>query len=102
MGVMVYLILSVEAINLNHCQSNFIDSVTHEFKSPIASMKLYLQTLRRHHIDQKQQEKFYRFMVENLDRLDRLINQMLDAGKMESVSITGKVEDVALVDLMKN
>lgn len=41
-------------------------------------------------------------MVEDLDRLDRLINQMLDAGKMESVSITGKVEDVALVDLMKN
>ena len=102
MGVVVYLILSVEAINLNRRQSNFIDSVTHEFKSPMASMKLYLQTLRRRHIDQKQQGKFYRFMVEDLDRLDRLINQMLDAGKMESVSITGKVEDVALVDLMKN
>ena len=102
MGVVVYLILSVEAINLNRRQSNFIDSVTHELKSPMASMKLYLQTLRRHHVDQKQQEKFYRFMVEDLDRLDRLINQMLDAGKMESVSITGKEEDVALVDLMKN
>ena len=102
MGVVVYLILSVKAINLNRRQSNFIDSVTHEFKSPMASMKLYLQTLRRHHVDHKQQEKFYRFMVEDLDRLDRLINQMLDAGKMESVSITGEAEDVALVDLMKS
>ena len=44
-GVVLYLILSIKAINLTRRQSNFIDSVTHELKSPIASMKLYLQTL---------------------------------------------------------
>ena len=39
-GVVLYLILSIKAINLTRRQSNFIDSVTHELKSPIASMKL--------------------------------------------------------------
>ena len=46
-GVVLYLRLSVETINLNRRQSNFIDSVTHELKSPLASLKLYLQTFER-------------------------------------------------------
>src|SRR5512140_1596032 len=54
-GVVLYLILSIKAINLTRRQSNFIDSVTHELKSPIASMKLYLQTLSRHQVSQESQ-----------------------------------------------
>src|SRR5688572_10500285 len=46
-GVAMYLALSVKAIKLSQRQSNFVDSVTHELKSPIASLKLYLQTLNR-------------------------------------------------------
>ena len=46
-GVIVYLALTVKAIALSQRQSNFIDSVTHELKSPLASLKLYLQTLTR-------------------------------------------------------
>jgi signal transduction histidine kinase len=100
-GVVQYLMLSVKAINLSRRQSNFIDSVTHELKSPIASMKLYLQTLRRRQVSQEQQATFYAFMLDDLDRLHRLINQMLDAGRLESGRVGGEAEDVALADLLK-
>ena len=83
-GVVLYLILSIKAINLTRRQSNFIDSVTHELKSPMASMKLYLQTLSRHQVSQPLQTDFHRFMLEDLERLDHLINQMLEAGRLDA------------------
>ena len=100
-GVVLYLMLSLKAINLTRRQSNFIDSVTHEFKSPLASMKLYLQTLDRHEVSQEQRGTFRRFMREDLDRLEGLINQILDAGRLESERIEGAMEKVVLPDLLK-
>jgi signal transduction histidine kinase len=101
-GVIIYLILSIKAINLNRRQSNFIDSVTHELKSPIASMKLYLQTLHRRQVPQDEQASFYQFMLEDLDRLDRLINQLLDAGRLDTGRTDGDVEDVSLRPLLED
>jgi len=100
MGTVLYLILSIKAINLTRRQSNFIDSVTHELKSPIASMKLYLQTLSRHQVSMAEQSGFYRFMLEDLERLDRLINQMLEAGRLEAERSADEVEDVDLPRLL--
>jgi len=82
-GVVIYLVLSIKAINISRRQSNFIDSVTHELKSPIASLKLYLQTLTRRQISQQEQADFYRSMLEDVDRLDQLINHVLDAARLE-------------------
>jgi two-component system, OmpR family, phosphate regulon sensor histidine kinase PhoR len=101
LGVVLYLILTIKAINLSRRQSNFIDSVTHELKSPIASMKLYLQTLNRHNVGLQEQSDFHRFMLEDLDRLDRLINQMLDAGRLETESPRDEAEDVDLAALLR-
>ena len=101
-GVVLYLILSIKAINLTRRQSNFIDSVTHELKSPIASMKLYLQTLNRHQVSQELQADFHRFMLEDLERLDHLINQMLDAGRLDAERPKGEEEDVELAGLLKD
>jgi signal transduction histidine kinase len=101
-GVIIYLILSIKTIALNRRQSNFIDSVTHELKSPIASMKLCLQTLGRRQVSLEEQASFFRCMVEDLDRLDRLINQLLDAGRMESGRLDRDLEDVPLVPLLRD
>jgi signal transduction histidine kinase len=101
-GTIIYLVLTIKAINLNRRQSNFIDSVTHELKSPIASMKLYLQTLNRRQVSEEERGRFYRCMVDDLDRLDRLINQLLDAGRLEEGRIDADRENVFLDVLLRD
>ncbi len=100
-GVVMYLGLSVKSINFTRRQSNFIDSVTHEFKSPIASMKLYLQTLKHRQVSREEQAGFFQFMLEDLDRLDHLVNQVLEAGRLDTVRTDGEVEDVPMADLLR-
>lgn len=80
-GVIVYLALTIKAIALSQRQSNFIDSVTHELKSPLASLKLSLQTLARRPVPAEQQAGFHRIMLQDIERLDTLIDHLLDAAK---------------------
>lgn len=82
-GIVLYLVWIIQNINLNRRQSNFIDAVTHELKTPIASLKLYLQTLHRRPVEGEQRIEFYRTMMEDVDRLDRLINQLLDVARLQ-------------------
>jgi signal transduction histidine kinase len=100
-GVILYLVFSIKTINFNRRQSNFVDSVTHEFKSPIASMKLYLQTLARREVDRRQQARFYQFMLEDLERLDRLLDQVLEAGRLDSKPAGGQVKDISMQGLLE-
>jgi len=95
-GVVLYLALSVKEINLNRRQANFIDSVTHELKSPLASLKLYLQTLTRRNVTEAQQADFFRFMLDDVERLDSLINHLLDAARVEQEA---NPEDGSAVEL---
>lgn len=101
-GVVTYLALSIKAINLTRRQSNFIDSVTHELKSPIASLKLYLQTLHRRDVSQQQRESFYQFMLEDVERLDQLINHMLEAGRIDKPVMEDEVEAIALDGVLRD
>lgn len=96
-----YLTISVKAINLNRRQSNFIDSVTHELKSPIASLKLYLQTLSRHPVPPSEQESFYRTMLDDVERLDQLTNHILDAARLERGEIQQEREEIDIPKLLK-
>ena len=100
-GVIAYLTLSVKAFRLNQRQSNFIDAVTHELKSPIASLKLYLQTMTRHSVNEQQQQDFHQFMLEDVERLDSLINHLLDAARIDRGSKVNNDELVHLDELLK-
>jgi signal transduction histidine kinase len=99
-GVVLYLVLSVKTIRLNQRQSNFIDAVTHELKSPIASLKLYLQTLTRHQVTVEQQADFQQFMLEDLERLDRLIDHLLDAARLEHSQLADDAVNVSLDEVL--
>ena len=101
-GTICYLVLSIKAINLTRRQSNFIASVTHELKSPIASLKLYLQTLDRHVLSDKDREEFQQYMLEDVERLDHLINHLLDAAQLDHPQVEADVDDVELDKLLHN
>ena len=100
-GIVLYLVLSIKAINLNRRQSNFVDSVTHELKSPIASLKLYLQTIRRRRVNEDEHERFCRFMLDDVERLDDLINHLLEAGRLDKPKVDDEeVEEVDLAEML--
>ena len=99
-GVVLYLTLSIKAINLNRRQSNFIDSVTHELKTPVASLKLYLQTISRRQVSNEERLKFHEFMMDDVERLDQLINHMLEAGEIDKPQDDSELMDVELSELI--
>ncbi len=102
LGVITYLTLSIKAINLTRRQSNFIDSVTHELKSPIASLKLYLQTMNKRELSDDEREKFLKFMADDVDRLDGLISHLLDARTMEKNVADKEYETLQLDQLIRD
>jgi signal transduction histidine kinase len=101
-GVVLYLRLSIKAINLNRRQSNFIDSVTHELKSPIASLKLYLQTLNMRTVTEKERTQFHKFMMDDVERLDGLISHLLDAGTLDKRGNEKQKEPINLAELIRD
>ncbi|GIW92268.1 MAG: hypothetical protein KatS3mg110_0309 [Pirellulaceae bacterium] len=99
-GVVMYLTLTVRTINLNQRQTNFIDAVTHELKSPIASLKLYLQTLTRQTVSDEERSAFHQYMMEDVQRLDQLINHLLAAARLERYEQVSRTEVVDLNELL--
>lgn len=100
-GVVVYLVLTIKEINLNRRQANFIDSVTHELKSPIASIKLILQTLEFREVPPDQQREFHKYMLEDVQRLDSLIDHLLAAARLDQLDDLPDMEDVLLAPLLE-
>ncbi|MFM1902196.1 MAG: Alkaline phosphatase synthesis sensor protein PhoR [Planctomycetota bacterium] len=100
-GVIVYLALTVKAIALSQRQSNFIDSVTHELKSPLASLKLCLQTLTRRSVPADQQADFHRLMLQDVERLDGLIDHLLDAARTLNRRPAGSAEVTEIGPLLE-
>lgn len=80
-GVVLNTIFLVREIRRNEQHDAFINAVTHELKTPVASMRLYLQTLQSRQLDETRRQDFYRVMLEDADRLLNTIEQVLRAGR---------------------
>lgn len=100
-GLSFYMVLMIKEVRLNQRQANFIDSVTHELKSPIASLKLYLETLELRTLDDAQRARFYRVMDQELERLDHLITQLLEVGRLDAIGSQADAHDMELEPLLR-
>jgi signal transduction histidine kinase len=79
-GLVLNTIFLVREIRRNEQHDSFINAVTHELKTPVASIRLYLQTLQSRELDEEKRREFYRIMLEDSDRLLHTIEQVLRAG----------------------
>jgi signal transduction histidine kinase len=83
-GMVLNTIFLVREIRRNEQHDSFINAVTHELKTPVASIRLYLQTLQTRELDEGKRREFYRIMLEDSDRLLQTIEQVLRAGSTVS------------------
>ena len=79
-GLIVYTVFLVMEIKRNEEHDSFINAVTHELKTPIASIRLYLETLQSRDVNEGQRREFYNIMLADADRLHNTVNQVLKAG----------------------
>ena len=85
-GLVVNTIFIVREIKRNERQDSFLNAVTHELKTPITSIRLYLETLQSRPLDEAKRRDFYRIMLEDSDRLLGMVEQVLKAGEARHAS----------------
>jgi signal transduction histidine kinase len=81
-GLVLYTIFLVREIRRNEQQDSFLNAVTHELKTPITSIRLYLQTLEKRKLTDDQRHDFYRLMLDDTERLLGTVEQVLRAGEI--------------------
>lgn len=80
-GLVLNTIFLVREIRRNEQHDSFINAVTHELKTPIASIRLYLETLQTRDVDEAKRQEFYRIMLADSDRLLHTVEQVLRASR---------------------
>jgi two-component system sensor histidine kinase SenX3 len=81
-GVVLNTVFLVREVRRNERQDSFLNAVTHELKTPIASIRLYLETLQRREVPEAQRQDFYKIMLADSDRLLGTVEQVLKAGEL--------------------
>lgn len=88
-------------LNLNKMQNNFLLSVTHEFKTPLTAIKLSAQTLQQRKIDDNMRAVLMQQMVNNSDRLDELLDNVLLATRIDGNSYHFDMHKLDITELIK-
>ena len=88
-------------MELARMQKNFLLSITHEFKSPLASIKLYLQTIQKHQLDKVKENEFITKAISDTERLDSLVENTLLANMIDHKGYSFNKEELNLSALMR-
>ena len=86
-GITLNTIFLVREMRRSEQHDSFINAVTHELKTPIASIRLYLETLQSRSLNEAQRKRFYGIMLEDTDRLINTVEQVLRAGQLGQKSV---------------
>jgi two-component system, OmpR family, sensor histidine kinase SenX3 len=101
-GLVLNTIFLLREIRRNEQHDSFINAVTHELKTPLASIRLYLQTLQHREVEEAQRHEFYRLMLEDSDRLLGTVEQVLKAGMAGHKRSGGERTEVDFENLVRD
>jgi two-component system sensor histidine kinase SenX3 len=100
-GMIVNTSFLVREIRRNEQHDSFINAVTHELKTPIASIRLYLETLQSRAVDEPRRQEFYKLMLSDTDRLLGTVEQVLKAGQAAQKSAKHQRMEIEFSDLVR-
>jgi two-component system phosphate regulon sensor histidine kinase PhoR len=98
LGIFIIFGYNQKTQQLYRLQHNFINNFTHELKTPVTSMKLYLETFLKHELPRSDQVKYVHYMLQDAGRLLENINRILNLARIESRSYSG---EFAVWDLVR-
>jgi len=101
-GVYVIFVYWNKQNRLNQMQSNFVSSVSHELKSPLASIQLYLETLKYQKVSKEEEKGFVETMLLDTQRLSGLIDNILESSKADPTSMALQFQSVNLGDFLQD
>ena len=100
-GISIIFVFLHKTIQLYRMQNNFINNFTHELKTPVTSLKLYLETFQRYDIPREKRLKYLEYMVSDVNRLTGDINRILNLARIESKGFGGEFVLSDLVQFVK-
>jgi len=100
-GVFLIFIYNQKTWQLYRMQRNFINSFTHELKTPVTSLKLYLETFAKHELPREDRLKYVGFMIHDVERLLDNINRILELARIESGSYRREFVETDLVSAVR-
>lgn len=100
-GIFVIFVYNQKTYQLYRLQNNFINNFTHELKTPVTSIRLYLETFLKTQITGKDREKYIGYMLSDVHRLGDNINSILNLARIESKNFKGEFIYTDLVELIR-
>lgn len=82
-GILIIFIYNLKTLQLYRLQHTFINNFTHELKTPVTSLKLYLETFTKHDLPREERLKYIGFMLQDVERLSANINSILNLARIE-------------------
>lgn len=101
-GLVVNTIFLVREVRRNEQHDSFINAVTHELKTPVASIRLHLETLQRRNLPEDRKQEFYKLMLSDTDRLNETVEQVLRAGRAGAKKVGREKSDVDFRQIVRD
>ena len=101
LGILNIFVYYQKTMRLYRLQNNFINNFTHELKTPVTSMRLYLETFLKHQLPRKDQLKYIHYMIQDIEGLSENINRILNLARIESKRYKREFETLDLSNVIR-